>query len=185
MAKVTMKLNGEVEVDGTYLSGRKTVKKSYGRARGKQRYKEKTLIIAQKRKSRKCTILLTNKHENAKAADELAQTIEEKTPIFTDGGHSKISAWVHLETVLDTTRQTCNHSRHFVNPTTGVHINTVENRNKLLKKWLKNNRGGGSRNYNVLMNNLSEYLFKQWFSTGLIKHDLLSFLFALYNEYGF
>jgi hypothetical protein len=121
---IPTKLKGEVEVDGTYLSGRKSEKKGAGgRVMGaKGRYAEKTLLIAQQRNSQRCTILHSRRHENCVDADALAETIsaEETTTIFTDGGHSAISAWYHLAAILNCERRTVNHSRHMVDPTTGA-----------------------------------------------------------------
>jgi hypothetical protein len=87
---VETKLSGEVEVDGTYLGGPKSVKKGAGgRSMGKQRTKEKTLIIAQQRRSQRFAVLQTDRHEHCLAADELAEVNIEPGPgttLFTDGG---------------------------------------------------------------------------------------------------
>ena len=62
---IETKLKGEVEVDGTYLSGRTSEKKSYGRVMGRRGvHKEKTLIVAQQRYSQRFSALQTDKHEN-------------------------------------------------------------------------------------------------------------------------
>ena len=87
---VETKLVGDIEVDATYLGGPKNDKKSGGgRVLGKTgRRKEKTLLIAQQRKSQRFAVLQSDRHENCEAADELAKTIESGpgTTIFTDGG---------------------------------------------------------------------------------------------------
>jgi hypothetical protein len=185
LTTVDMLLKGQVEVDGTVLSGLKTQKTSYGRPRGALRYQPKTLIIAQQRDSRRLTINAAAGHEICLMADGLTDTIAPGTPLFTDGGHSKISAWNHLANDLGSTRTTVNHSKNMVDRKSGTHINNVENRNKHLKGWLKAHRGGGSRNENVLHLNLAEYMFKQWFSTGRLKHDIGLFFYALWVQFGF
>ncbi len=127
LAVIETKLQGEVEIDGTYLSGRKTEKKGAGGrvmgARG--RHAEKTLLMIQQRKSQRFTALQTQRHENAEAADQLALASVEpgsETTLFTDGGHSLISAWNHLPSLLNCERRTVNHSRHMVCPRTGISL---------------------------------------------------------------
>jgi hypothetical protein len=69
----------------------------------------------------------------------------------------------------------------------GNHINWVENRNGITKRFLKR-RGGGSRNETVLHRNLGEVLFRQWFSprgTNQTYDDVLMFVFSIWACYGF
>jgi hypothetical protein len=97
LSTVVTKLRGHVEIDCTYLSGRKTEKKSYGRVMGARgRHKEKTLLIAQQRESQRCVILHTERHENADAADELVQSIQggSDTVVYTDGSCRRASGSV-------------------------------------------------------------------------------------------
>ena len=125
------------------------------------------------------------KHENAQMADALGSSIQPRTAIYTDGGHSPISAWVHIEDILQTRRFTVNHSKNLVDPITGNHINWVENRNKHIKKWLKGNRGGGSRSTRSLEFNLAEYLHNQWFTSNDPEQRFMFFIFNIWIHNGF
>ena len=159
------------DIDSLYLGGEMSMKMSYGRRRGALRYREKQIMIIQQRNSRHLAISISTDHESAEMADELATTtVAKKTPGFMDSGHSKISAWVHLEEKLEAPLLTCNHSIGFKDPETGAHSNFGENRNKLLRFWLCSRQGGGSslviQISKFLKNCLSEYLFYQWFTPG-------------------
>ena len=193
LATVKTLISKSYDIDGTFLSGRMTKKMSYGRRRGALKYREKTLVIVQQRNSRRMAVIVSEVHENAEMADQIAsQTIERGTPGFSDGGHSKISAWVHLPDVVGSPVKSVNHSKEFVNTEEGemkgAHINFGENRNKLLKKWLIAHRGGGSTTKASLVSNLGEYVFYQWFTPGGSNeavYKCLMFFFSLWICNGF
>ena len=64
----------------------------------------------------------------------------------------------------------------------------MENRNKWVKFFLKNNRGGGSKNEESLARNLGELLFLAWYSPRGEEQayfDILMFIFATWACFGF
>jgi hypothetical protein len=65
-----------------------------------------------------------------------------------------------------------------------VNSNTVEGRNKQLKDWLKRH-GIGSQNEEVLLRNVSQYMWEQWFSDGTGTMKFGMFFLALFDEWGF
>ena len=72
LTHVAIKIQHQADIDGTYLSGRTTNKRSHGREMGDlDRYAEKTLIDIQQRDSQRYSVLVTNAHENCEAVDQL------------------------------------------------------------------------------------------------------------------
>ncbi len=70
----------------------------------------------------------------------------------------------------------------------GNHINNVENRNKWVKFFLKNHRGGGSNSEECLARNLGELLFLAWYSPRgeqQAYYDILMFIFSTWVCFGF
>ena len=120
LTTVKVSIREAADVDAMYLSAHN--KFSYGREMGAQdRYKENTLIDCQQRGSQRYSVLVTDAHENATAADQLVTaTVEKKTDIFTDGGHGPASAWLHFEDILECCRKTVNHSKWLKDPNTGM-----------------------------------------------------------------
>jgi hypothetical protein len=93
----------------------------------------------------------------------LFKGVERKT--FTHNKHLKGNVtYIELMACPIRTCNCCTYNCHMhaPDPETGNHINFIESRHKQLKFFLKNHRGGGSQNTNVLYLNLCEYTFKQW-----------------------
>lgn len=129
-------------------------------------------------------MLFSDKHECAAQADELVSAhVLPGTQLYTDGGHSTISAWAHVNALSVLSDCMFDEEHQFVDPRTGVHINTVEGRNSLVKLFLKK-RGGGSQSPAVRQGTYQS-LCQQWFSSGNASHDFFFFfLYALHDRYG-
>lgn len=172
LSVIWVKLKGDVEVDGT-RSGKN--KKHQGVTKGR-RNESKFFILAQPRESQRLGVVLSdNRHENCADADLLIPLIEKGSTVFTDGGHSRISAWNHFDRHFD--RKTCNHSKAYVSPE-GHHINTVEGRNKHFKGFNKHK----TKSMASMTATVSEYLYRQWFAPrqGHLFWDCLMLYFAMW-----
>ena len=95
---------------------------------------KKCLYVAVERKSRRIAVELAGRpDENQETAEAFAVAhIAENSHIESDAG----AAFANLGHLLNSTHATVPHCRAFAT-SEGVHSNTVEGRNMLIKRWLK------------------------------------------------
>jgi hypothetical protein len=140
------------------------------------------MLVAVEENSRRLVIESCGPCENkADVQQTVARHVETGATIWTDHGKAMLGA----AEVINGTQQTVKHCEHFKDPKTGVHTNTVEGRNALLKSFLKRLGKSFAINDDVLWRYLSQYMFDQWFTNGTVTMQFAMFLIALYDWYGF
>ena len=171
------------EIDATYTGHLRTVKTSWGGVyRGTVRTDKHGLIVIIERNSRRVVIESCGPDENAKDIDRIArENIEEGTTVFSDAG----AAMRHVGDVVNGEHFTVRHNKHFVDPITKVHSNTVEGRNAHIKKFLKAQGYSFAKNEDCLWGNLAHYIWQQWSSNGSGTMQFGMFFLAMFDQAGF
>ena len=184
VATIDEKIGGPenvVEADATYLC---TKRKCVGGVpRGREKGAKKCLYVAVERKSRRIAVELAGRpDENQETAEAFAVAhIAQNSHIESDAG----AAFANLGHLLNSTHATVPHCRTFAT-SEGVHSNTVEGRNMLIKRWLKWRCGTSYKaSDDVLLYNLAQYTWEQWStdSSGTLQYAM--FIFSLSKQFGF
>ena len=95
------------------------------------------------------------------------------------------AAYNNVASVIGGKHNTVNHSEFFKDPSSGVHTNTVEGRNALLKTFIRRMGTTFSMNTEVLWNYIDHYLWRQWFTNDTLSMQFAVFIIALYDQHGF
>jgi len=110
-----------------------------------------------------------------------AKDIEVGTDVYTDKG----AAFNHVKKIVGGQHKRVNHSKHLVDPDTGVHTNHVEGANALVKRFLKAKGNAFARNDGVLWRNINHYLWQRWYTDGSLAQKFSYFFLSLFDQVGF
>ena len=102
---------------------------------------------------KKCFLVKVEKHDEETIKKILKTHVRKGSIVRTDCWRG----YLNIEEELDVRHETVNHSKHFTDPETGVHTNTIEG----LWNGIKQQIAPRSRNKNLIENHLLEFIWRK------------------------
>jgi hypothetical protein len=171
------------ELDAFYFGGLRSSKQGYGGVRlGRERYTKQAIMTNQERGGRRVLFAGAKMAENQQNFNDFAATVTPGSTVFADGG----AALFGVQNVVKGKFFAVKHNKHFVHPLTRVHSSTAESRHRAVRWWL-GRRGHNFRgnSEDQLWNNLSEYVWRQWWGDGSGTVNFGMFMLAIFDQHGF